>query len=59
MAFRKIAFSTAIMSSVTIFRMLAQLLVVPFLSRLLSPADYGLVATWEQAIPPSPTTIRT
>ncbi len=44
MAFRKIAFSTAIMSSVTIFRMLAQLLVVPFLSRLLSPADYGLVA---------------
>jgi O-antigen/teichoic acid export membrane protein len=44
MAFRKIAFSTAIMSSVTIFRMLAQLLVVPFLSRLLSPGDYGLVA---------------
>ena len=44
MAFRKIAFSTAIMSSVTIFRMMAQLLVVPFLSRLLSPADYGLVA---------------
>ncbi|MDE2336851.1 MAG: oligosaccharide flippase family protein, partial [Alphaproteobacteria bacterium] len=44
MAFRKIAFGTALMSSVTIFRMLAQLLVVPFLSRLLSPADYGLVA---------------
>ncbi len=44
MAFRKIAFSTAIMSSVTIFRMFAQLLVVPFLSRLLSPADYGVVA---------------
>ena len=44
MVFRKIAFSTAILSSVTIFRMLAQLLIIPFLSRILSPADYGLVA---------------
>ncbi len=44
MAFRKIAFGTALMSSVTIFRMMAQLLVIPILSRLLSPADYGVVA---------------
>jgi O-antigen/teichoic acid export membrane protein len=44
MAFRKIALSTAIMSSVTMFRMLAQFFVIPFLTRLLSPADYGLVA---------------
>src|ERR1700756_5297111 len=44
MGFRVIAFNTAIMSSVTIFRLLAQLLVIPVLSRLLSPEDYGLVA---------------
>ncbi len=44
MAFRKIAFGTALMSSVTVFRMMAQLLVIPVLSRLLSPADYGVVA---------------
>jgi PST family polysaccharide transporter len=31
------------MSSVNILRMLAQVLVIPILSRLLSPSDYGLV----------------
>ena len=32
------------MSSVMVFRMLAQFLVIPILSRLLSPDDYGIVA---------------
>lgn len=44
MAFRGIALSAVAMSSVPIFRMAAQFLVVPMLSRLLSPADYGLVS---------------
>jgi PST family polysaccharide transporter len=35
---------TAAMSSVSVLRLLAQFFVVPILSRLLSPADYGIVA---------------
>ncbi|HYD18084.1 MAG TPA: lipopolysaccharide biosynthesis protein [Patescibacteria group bacterium] len=44
MAFRKVAVNAIAMSSVTVFRLAAQFLVVPVLSRLLSPHDYGLVA---------------
>ncbi len=44
MSFRKIFFGTAAMSSVSVLRILAQFLVIPVLSRLLSPADYGVVA---------------
>lgn len=44
MAFRTLAFNAVAMSSVSVFRLGAQLLVVPVLSRLLSPDDYGLVA---------------
>jgi PST family polysaccharide transporter len=43
-AFKAIAFGTAAMSCVGILRILAQFLVIPILSRLLSPADYGVVA---------------
>jgi PST family polysaccharide transporter len=42
--FRKIVVSTFVLSSVSVFRMLAQFIVVPILSRLLTPADYGVVA---------------
>jgi O-antigen/teichoic acid export membrane protein len=35
--------NTSAMSSVNVLRLFAQLLAVPILSRLLSPADYGLV----------------
>jgi len=41
---RKIVFNTATISSVSVFRLLAQFISVPILSRLLSPADYGIVA---------------
>ncbi len=44
MAFRGVALGTAAMSSVSILRILAQFLVVPILSRILSPDDYGVVA---------------
>ena len=44
MSLRKIALGTAAMSSVSVLRLLAQFMVVPILSRLLSPEDYGVVA---------------
>jgi PST family polysaccharide transporter len=44
MAFRGVALGTAAMSCVSILRILAQFLVVPILSRILSPDDYGIVA---------------
>lgn len=44
MSLRKIALGTAAMSSVSVLRLLAQFLVVPILSRLLAPEDYGVVA---------------
>src|SRR5947209_2879915 len=34
---------TAAISSVNVLRMLAQVLVIPILSRILSPSDYGVV----------------
>lgn len=44
MAFKKILLGTAMMSSVRVLRLLAQFVAIPILSRLLTPADYGLVA---------------
>ena len=44
MSLRRITFNTAAMSSVTVLRIGMQLLIVPVLARMLSPADYGLVA---------------
>jgi len=41
---RKIVLGTAAMSSVGVLRLLAQFLIIPVLSRLLSPTDYGVVA---------------
>src|SRR5690348_13623641 len=43
MSLKSIVFGTAAMSSVNVLRLLAQLVVIPILSRLLSPADYGIV----------------
>lgn len=43
MSLKRLAVGTAAMSSVNIFRILAQVLVLPILSRLLSPSDYGIV----------------
>jgi PST family polysaccharide transporter len=40
---KTIIVGTAAMSSVNMLRVLAQVLVIPILSRLLSPSDYGLV----------------
>jgi O-antigen/teichoic acid export membrane protein len=40
---KTIVLGTAAMSSVNILRILAQVLVIPILSRLLSPSEYGLV----------------
>ena len=51
MAFKKILLGTAMMSSVRVFRLLGQFVAIPILARLLTPADYGLVATWETALP--------
>ena len=44
MAFSRIALGTAAMSAVNVIRLLAQFFVVPILSRILSPADYGIMA---------------
>ena len=44
MSLKKLVFDTAAMSSVNVLRILAQFIAVPILSRLLSPADYGIVA---------------
>lgn len=44
MSFRKIVSGTATMSAARVFRLAGQFVVVPILARLLSPADYGLVA---------------
>lgn len=44
MAFSRIALGAAAMSAVSVIRLVAQFFVVPILSRLLSPADYGLMA---------------
>lgn len=44
MLFRKTVFDTILIASTNIFRMLAQLFVVPILARFLSPEDYGVVA---------------
>jgi O-antigen/teichoic acid export membrane protein len=43
LSLRLILRGTAAMSSVNVLRILAQFIAVPILSRLLSPADYGLV----------------
>lgn len=40
---RSMIFGSLSMSSVTVIRMLAQIMVVPVLARLLSPTEYGLV----------------
>lgn len=42
--FRKIAINSFVMTSVGVFRILAQILVIPVLSRFLEPHEYGLVA---------------
>lgn len=44
MSIRKTIFDTIAISSVNVFRLLAQFLAVPILSRILSPSDYGVVA---------------
>jgi O-antigen/teichoic acid export membrane protein len=44
MSLRKTVFDTAALSSVNILRLLVQFLAVPVLARILSPADYGVVA---------------
>jgi O-antigen/teichoic acid export membrane protein len=44
MSFRTIAFGTALISSVRLIRLLAQFVAIPILARLLTPAEYGLVA---------------
>lgn len=44
MSIRKTVFDTAAMSSVNMLRLVTQFLAVPILARLLSPADYGVVA---------------
>ena len=44
MSARKAFFDTVAVSFVSAFRLLAQFIAVPILSRLLSPSDYGLVA---------------
>jgi O-antigen/teichoic acid export membrane protein len=43
LSLRKIAAGTAAMASVNVLRILSQVLVLPVLSRFLSPADYGIV----------------
>jgi O-antigen/teichoic acid export membrane protein len=43
LSFRSIVLGTAAMSSVNVLRILAQVLVIPILSRLLLPSDYGIV----------------
>ena len=43
MSLRRLILGTAAMSSVNVLRVLAQALVIPILSRLLSPSDYGIV----------------
>jgi Polysaccharide biosynthesis protein len=40
---RRFVINTSAMSSVNVLRLLAQFFAVPILSRLLSPADYGVV----------------
>lgn len=44
MSLRRLTLNTASMSSVTMLRMLAQIMVIPILARFLSPEDYGIVA---------------
>jgi O-antigen/teichoic acid export membrane protein len=44
MSFKKIAWGTAMMSSVRVFRLVSQFVAIPILARLLSPEEYGLVA---------------
>ena len=44
MSFKSILFGTAMMSSVRVLRLMAQFVAIPILSRLLTPAEYGLVA---------------
>ena len=44
MSFRKVIVGTAMMSAVRVLRLIGQLVAVPILSRLLSPAEYGVVA---------------
>ena len=41
-AIHKLAFSTAVMASVNVLRLVAQFFALPILSRILSPEDYGL-----------------
>jgi O-antigen/teichoic acid export membrane protein len=44
MAFNRIALGTATMSASSVIRLMAQFFIVPILSRILSPADYGIMA---------------
>ena len=44
MSIRKTIFDSMSMSSVGVMRLLAQFLAIPILARILSPADYGIVA---------------
>ncbi|MCB9988471.1 MAG: lipopolysaccharide biosynthesis protein [Rhodospirillales bacterium] len=44
MSLRKVTLNTAFISSVSTIRLLAQFFVIPILSRILSPEDYGLMA---------------
>jgi PST family polysaccharide transporter len=44
MALRRIAFGAAALSAARVFQLGASFLTVPFMARLLSPADFGLVA---------------
>jgi O-antigen/teichoic acid export membrane protein len=44
MSFRKIALGTAAMSFARFARLLVQFVAIPILARILTPADYGLVA---------------
>lgn len=44
MSFKKIAWGTAMISSVRLLRLVSQFVAIPILARLLSPEEYGLVA---------------
>lgn len=44
MSFKKIAWGTAMISSVRLLRLISQFVAIPILARLLSPEEYGLVA---------------
>lgn len=44
MSLRSMTFSSILIGTVTVFRLLSQFFVLPFLARYLSPEDYGVIA---------------